>query len=846
MSERMDPIVAEKLRSTGFRWQWLFFWRLLSGLVIVFALLLLGFGMAVNRNWIENPAIAAGIAVLLFLVFCLAFCVLAIVALANGRKRSWLAREIERHAPVLLDRVNTLAFLESRQLDGVTRTYFKEIGFQAGNAIASQSIGNPISRKLTAAMFVAALLACFGTGKYFWHHPPWKAFTGERALTIKPGDTLELELPPEDASETRSAWGEIRITEPGGDLKLTKVDVLPLTVEAASSQQLQTASWSTAVNGGDASSHALPAPQEPNYAVYQPAIYLDEFGLADWDILSYHANVSTDGNGQYASEIYFIEVRPFQQDILKLEGAAGGAGASCLNKLGALIRKQQDILRQTHRQEQKPSTNKNQREEDQQKLAAAQGDLEKTTGHLYAEVAGLENAGIGTVLDQLALAQQSMGLATGELAEPDNLAAQGLEQRSLQQLVESRKDLVKALSDGKDKNNTSEETPPVAGLGDQLNDIEDFRDKAGAALKAVQEAREKQEALAQEAANASVDKLPGLAQRQQELAKELADFQKKVPEPFAGLEDASLAANQAMQQAAQMPNPKTAARATRKAEQAVSALESELTRKLSRQALGDVYKLKNMLDAQSQEMGQMASEPGKFTPGDFEKTAETAKTAKELMEQTLEDTPAGRAFGPGLQEALTGEPGGRLDQALEKMRGAAQDQAGAAQGAGEAQQSIAQIAKAFEASQPAMMQADSSPERAPGSNNGVSDAMRMLNSLVQRMTDGRPASPEDVRRQLEEARQLVLEEMKVPDNQNSPVLLAAAQELQEMSEKVDIKGDFEALRKLMDRLESYRLELADKQKLAPDDPRLLHADPKEAPAEFRERVRRYFEKLSGG
>ena len=68
----------------------------------------------------------------------------------------------------------------------------------------------------------------------------------------------------------------MRITDPGGDLKLTKVDVVPMAIEAAANGTLDNASWATSVNGAPEQDRALPAPAEPHYAVYQPTLYLDE------------------------------------------------------------------------------------------------------------------------------------------------------------------------------------------------------------------------------------------------------------------------------------------------------------------------------------------------------------------------------------------------------------------------------------------------------------------------------------------------------------------------------------------------------------------------------------------
>jgi hypothetical protein len=121
----------------------------------------------------------------------------------------------------------------------------------------------------------------------------------------------------------------------------------------------------------------------------------------------------------------------------------------------------------------------------------------------------------------------------------------------------------------------------------------------------------------------------------------------------------------------------------------------------------------------------------------------------------------------------------------------------------------------------------------------------MLNSLIQRMTNGRQPSPEDLRKQLEEAQLALMADAQM-NKDAVPDLAAVAQELKKLSDKVDLNVNAEALRKLVDKLETARLEMADAEGEKPLDPKLLNVDPSQAPSEFRDRVRRYFEKLSDG
>src|SRR5439155_1049330 len=112
---------------------------------------------------------------------------------------------------------------------------------------------------------------------------------------------LDLAMPATNNIEQNQSWGEVRITDPGADLKVTKVDVVPLEIEAAANQSLQKVSWFSTVNGTEETPHELPPPKEPRYAVYQPTLYLDELHLTDWDVMTYYAKATTEkGNRSLA------------------------------------------------------------------------------------------------------------------------------------------------------------------------------------------------------------------------------------------------------------------------------------------------------------------------------------------------------------------------------------------------------------------------------------------------------------------------------------------------------------------------------------------------------------------
>src|SRR5258706_1423156 len=142
--------------------------------------------------------------------------------------------------------------------------------------------------------------------------------------------------------------------------------------------------------------------------------------------MTYYAKASTEKENSFASDVYFLEVRPFREDILKMPGGEGGKAYQCLNQMTALINGQQHVIRETHQHIQKPPAQENLQAQDRAKLAEAENDLGESSDHLYAQMAAdMENKPIGPALDALARASKSLSeagalLKTNALTEAPN------------------------------------------------------------------------------------------------------------------------------------------------------------------------------------------------------------------------------------------------------------------------------------------------------------------------------------------------------------------------------------------------------------------------------------------
>ena len=118
--------------------------------------------------------------------------------------------------------------------------------------------------------------------------------------------------------------------------------------EGVSSQQSEVGNKRLLLND-----NLLPESRKPKaesqYADGTYTFYLEEFDVEPGDIISYYAH-ATDNNtrtgpGENSSDIYFIEIRPFNEDFHEGEGEPGQPAEP--NPLTEVISSQRQIIRET-------------------------------------------------------------------------------------------------------------------------------------------------------------------------------------------------------------------------------------------------------------------------------------------------------------------------------------------------------------------------------------------------------------------------------------------------------------------------------------------------------------------
>lgn len=845
-------VLETSLNRAEFRWKWLRFVQVSSVLGIVLCGLMLALGLSIWAGWLTSRSLVYALLGVLCCGGFVAWMVLIISVMASSPDRRRLASAVESVDRRFLDRLHTLLFLEEHKGARPAEGFAVRIARQAQRVIAEHAPPAAFSSLNSLKWFAAFASVVTALLLLNQAYPPWHllAASAPKSTAAKvPEKPLDLALPPANNVEQNRSWGEVRITDPGMDLKVTKVDVVPLQIEAAANQPIKEVHWFSTVNGANEADNPLPPPAEPRYGVFHPTIYLDELNLSDWDVMTYYARAHTEPKNSYASEVYFLEVRPFREDILKMPGGEGGKAYQTLSELSGLINRQQHIIRQTHQHLQQPPEQETLRTRDRNKLGDAEHDVGDSARHLYAKMAAeMENKPIGDALDNLAKAETSLDSAGQHLHNNVMPEAQNQERQALSELVAARKMFQKAVSDDPgafdDQKGDDQDAPPVADQSSKLNRMAEFRNEAKAAREFVQKTVEQQRDLERRARSSPLSQYSRLSEQESQLRDSFANFQQQHPQVFKGAEAESGQAQKSMNKAADSLQKRSvdARSATQQATRDLEQFAQKIDNQASSQQLADAYKLKQMLDQQIQKFGQRSLPDSKMSDQELQKTVQESKQTIDQLKKTAEQEPTKDAFGQPLRDALSGQNKVDVDAKLRKLE-TAQDDSAKQQAAGEAKQKLGEVSQAFSASEPKSLQmARQNDSLKPGEKDSFAQGMAELDSLIKQLEDNRQPSKENQGKQGRQALADLQNGMRSQfgDNEAGNRILAQLEQLLKGENTPDI-GD---LKKLMDSLQHFSVETSEQLAKNEDQPSVSNIDPAHLPPAYRSRIQKYFQKLS--
>ncbi|MYC78561.1 hypothetical protein F4X10_22585 [Candidatus Poribacteria bacterium] len=510
---------------------------------------------------------------------------------------------------------------------------------------------------------------------------------GSYAIQLLCIDGFNNEIPIEYTIKAiPDAVPEVVIKEPGRDVKVTKLDEVGIIAEATDdygvaelklmyrvgSDELRELVMESSVSTPVVGSGPDSAPRPVVDGAY--TFYLEEFDVEPGDIISYYAhavdNNTRTGPGEASSDIYFIEIRPFNENFHEGEGEPGQAEPEP-NPLSDVISSQKEIIRETSKHvSAKPVTATQKYQAAVRKTGEKQTELKDKTQRVVDEFSDAMqmNSGVSPeILMNLEEAIDRMGEASDSLnaVRPDEAIPP--EQEALELLIKVSLEIPKVLMQMRNNNPQLAEDLELemeelqSELENQQNELDmEMQEQTQEILDHARQMLGEQQQLSQQSQQLGRENQPSpsemqqnsqqqeqLAQQAQRMAQQLDTMQQN----GQGTQGQRLnQAGQSMQQAGeqmeeaaqgmQQEEPQLSAAKGQKAEErleeaieqlekvAVEYTDAALDR--ASQQLQELTEAQSDVQQQTQEL-RGRSQQSEMRPEDFQQASELANQQRELQ-----------------------------------------------------------------------------------------------------------------------------------------------------------------------------------------------------------------------
>ena len=487
---------------------------------------------------------------------------------------------------------------------------------------------------------------------------------------------------------------EVVIKEPGRDIKTTKLGEVEVIAEATDDYGIAELKLMYRVGSGELQELAMeattpePAPvdvRQRRVADGSYTFYLEEFDVEPGDIISYYAhaidNNTRTGPGKASSDIYFIEIRPFNENFREEEAQEGEQEQQQeSNPALEMVANQKQIIRETAKHiNTKPVSITEEYRSAVRATANKQNELIDKTQRLADEFSLAmqgESAVTPEILMNLEDAIASMREAADSLnaVQPDE--AIPAEQEALELLIKVSLELPKVLTQMRNNNPQLAENLELemeelqSELEDQQNELDsEMQEQTQEMLDQARQMLAEQEQLSQQSQQMGRESQPSqnemqqnsqqqgqLSQQAQQMSQQLGTMQQNAQGTQGQrLDQAGQAMQQAgeqMQQASesmQQEEPQLSAAKGQKAEERLEEAIEQLERVASEFADGALERAtqqaQQLMEDQSgvqQETQELRNRSlqSEMRPEDLRRASELANEQRELQRdlQALEGT----------------------------------------------------------------------------------------------------------------------------------------------------------------------------------------------------------------
>jgi len=316
----------------------------------------------------------------------------------------------------------------------------------------------------------------------------------------------------------------IKITDPQRDMRVNAIDEVLIAAEVTDDYGVKDARLHLSVNGEDEEVYKLLKPEDARATEIQGdyVVFLEDYILEPGDVISYYVEGEDyfEANGSVASDMYFIEVIPFDRKYTQQNNMGGGGGGGGMQSRTVIS--QQEIIAATwklHRQrDERTATDFEEArkglEQAQQNLKA---DIEERINATTFAVELRTNEEMKKIVEHLRTAIEAMDEAIEDLSDGDLQEALGPERRALNALL-------KADALNRDRDVTQQQPGQGGGGGgameDRMTELMDLELDISRDKYEIQQQRSSNEQQQQQEMDDTLDRIKELARRQQRIANQ--------------------------------------------------------------------------------------------------------------------------------------------------------------------------------------------------------------------------------------------------------------------------------------------------------------------------------------
>lgn len=310
----------------------------------------------------------------------------------------------------------------------------------------------------------------------------------------------------------------VKISRPGGDLHVSPIEEMPVTVQANDDYGVNNLELHYAVNGGPEKTYSLSKAKGVKESEKKTTIALEDLKTVPGDMLSLYA-VARDAHGMARSEIIFAQADGFDYKFSQSQQAGGMSGGGGSNESEDISKRQKQIIAATFNQIKNPKTG-TAKTEDAKFLSGEQAKLSEQAQTLAARMGSREMGASDKKFEEFAKlmveASGSMTTAADQLKPAKWNDALGPEQKALSSLLRAEtlfRDIQISMAKaggGQGRNNAGRD---LARMFDLELDTSKNQYETG-------QQNSPQQAEKEKAFDDARRRLEDLARRQQELAKQ--------------------------------------------------------------------------------------------------------------------------------------------------------------------------------------------------------------------------------------------------------------------------------------------------------------------------------------